>query len=172
MEARRKKIVETHKDSNEDGVYDHLDKCPGTPSGVRVNSMGCPLDTDGDGIYDYMDKCSMTPRGATVDSRGCWVIKGALFDTAKWDIKARGQKAIDDVAAILKKNPLLKLEIQGHTDNRGTESYNIMLSENRAKAVMEYLVEKGIGRDRLNAKGFGFSMPAASNEMRLRKGVL
>jgi OOP family OmpA-OmpF porin len=58
-------------DSDGDGVYDYLDKCPGTPAGVTVDSNGCPLDSDGDGVYDYLDKCPRTPAGVTVDSNGC-----------------------------------------------------------------------------------------------------
>ena len=58
-------------DTDGDGVYDYLDKCPGTPKGVKVDSVGCPLDTDGDGVYDYLDKCPGTPAGVKVDSVGC-----------------------------------------------------------------------------------------------------
>jgi len=57
----------------------------------------------------------------------------------------------------------MKLEIQGHTDNRGSAKYNKKLSGKRARAVMEYLVKKGISSDRLSAVGYGFSMPAATN---------
>jgi OOP family OmpA-OmpF porin len=52
-------------------VPDHLDKCPGTPRGVKVNPDGCPPDTDGDGVPDYLDKCPDTPRGVKVDASGC-----------------------------------------------------------------------------------------------------
>ena len=58
-------------DSDGDGVVDNLDKCPGTPAGVKVNRDGCPLDTDGDGVYDYLDKCPGTPAGVKVDQDGC-----------------------------------------------------------------------------------------------------
>lgn len=59
------------EDSDGDGVYDDMDKCPGTPASVPVDSMGCPKDSDRDGVYDYMDKCPDTPFGTTVDSVGC-----------------------------------------------------------------------------------------------------
>ena len=65
--------------------------------------------------------------------------------------------------SILQKNPSLKLEIEGHTDNRGAADYNQRLSENRAKAVMDYLIVRGIASSRLSANGYGFSKPAASN---------
>jgi len=58
-------------DSDGDGVYDDMDKCPDTPKGVAVDSKGCPLDSDGDGVPDYLDKCPDTPKGVAVDSRGC-----------------------------------------------------------------------------------------------------
>ncbi|ABB30585.1 OmpA/MotB domain protein [Geobacter metallireducens RCH3] len=58
-------------DSDGDGVPDYLDKCPGTPAGVKVDSVGCPLDSDGDGVPDYLDKCPGTPAGVKVDSVGC-----------------------------------------------------------------------------------------------------
>lgn len=151
-------------DTDGDGVPDYLDKCPDTPKGVKVDSVGCPLDTDGDGVPDYLDKCPGTPVGATVDKRGCWVIKGVQFDTAKWDIKPQAYPSLDEVVTILKKNPSLKLEIQGHTDNRGAPKYNQSLSEKRANAVMEYFVGKGVEQSRLSAKGYGLTKPAASND--------
>ena len=68
------------------------------------------------------------------------------------------------MVAVLERNPSLNIVIQGHTDNRGTAAHNQKLSENRAKSVLEYFVEKGITRERLSAVGFGFSSPAATNE--------
>ncbi len=58
-------------DSDGDGVPDYLDKCPGTPKGVAVDATGCPIDSDGDGVPDYLDKCPGTPKGAAVDATGC-----------------------------------------------------------------------------------------------------
>ena len=60
-----------YPDSDGDGVADHLDKCPGTPKGVKVDAVGCPIDTDGDGVPDYLDKCPGTPKGVKVDAAGC-----------------------------------------------------------------------------------------------------
>jgi len=59
------------KDSDGDGIFNRKDACPNTPKGVRVDSLGCPLDTDSDGIPDYKDECPDTPKGAKVDSVGC-----------------------------------------------------------------------------------------------------
>lgn len=181
-------------DSDKDGVYDYADRCPDTPTGVKVDSKGCPLDTDGDGVYDYKDKCPGTPRGTKVDSagcpldsdgdgvlnsadrcpdtpdgakvneRGCWALKGTIFDTNKAVIKAEFQSQLDDVANVLKNVPELKIEIQGHTDSAGSEKYNQTLSEKRANAVKDYLASKGINANRMTAKGYGESMPVASND--------
>jgi OOP family OmpA-OmpF porin len=144
-------------------VPDYLDKCPGTPAGVKVDKDGCPLDTDGDGVPDYLDKCPKTPVGAHVDDRGCWVLEGLYFDTDKWDIKPAGYPILAEVIKVLKKNPNVQVEIQGHTDSRGTDAHNQKLSENRANAVMNYLVKGGVDASRLAAKGLGESRPAVPN---------
>ncbi len=151
-------------DSDGDGVPDHLDKCPDTPRGMRVDSEGCPIDSDGDGVPDHLDKCPDTPRGARVDSEGCWTISEAFFDFNKHDIQARFYPALDEVAAVLKTNPSLRIVIEGYTDNVGTKAYNQKLSEERAMAVKRYLISKGIAEERLSTVGYGFAMPKASNE--------
>jgi outer membrane protein OmpA-like peptidoglycan-associated protein len=151
-------------DSDGDGVPDSVDECPGTPKGVKVDSRGCPLDTDADGVPDYLDKCPGTPKGARVDSEGCWTIDETFFDFDKRDITPRFYPIFDDIAAVLNNNPSLRIVIEGHTDNIGTEAYNQKLSEERAKAVKRYLVTKGIESDRLSTVGYGFSRPRASNE--------
>ena len=58
-------------DSDKDGVFDHYDKCPGTPRGSKVDKYGCPLDSDHDGVLDYNDLCADTPLGIAVDAKGC-----------------------------------------------------------------------------------------------------
>lgn len=151
-------------DSDGDGVFDYQDKCPGTPAGVSVDKVGCPLDSDKDGVYDYLDKCPNTPEGARVNAMGCWVLAGVLFDTAKADIKADMTPVLDEVVDVLTKNSDMNVEVQGHTDNRGSKKFNQTLSENRAKAVMAYLTGKGIAPTRLTATGYGFSKPIASNQ--------
>ena len=151
-------------DSDKDGVTDDKDQCPDTPAGVKVDAKGCPLDTDEDGVTDDKDQCSNTPKGATVDSRGCWILKDLKFDTAKADIKADGARILDDVVTIMQANPSLKIEIQGHTDNKGSSAYNKTLSQKRANAVMEYIAKKGVEKERLSAIGYGFEKPAASND--------
>jgi len=151
-------------DMDGDGVSDSLDQCPGTPAGIEVDEKGCPPDTDMDGIYDYLDDCLKTPSGATVNENGCWVIEAPLFETDQAEIIADFHAMLDDVAKIIKNNPDLKLEIQGHADIRGTAEYNQILSERRAKAVEAYFVSQGIESERMNSVGYGFNRPVASND--------
>ncbi len=124
-----------------------------------------PMDSDGDGVTDDKDQCPNTPKGATVDARGCWTYAAVVmygFDSA--EIKSEAFPMLDEAVSILKKNPELKVEIDGHTDNVGPAAYNMNLSERRAKAVMEYFVDKGVEAERLTTKGFGFTKPAVSND--------
>ncbi len=162
LEKRIEKVV---TDSDGDGVPDCRDKCPNTPKGVKVDKEGCPLDSDGDGVPDHLDECPDTPKGATVNSVGCWALKGVvLFDFNKWDIKPEAHRLLDEVVAILKKNPEIKGVIEGHTDSIGSEEYNQGLSEKRAQAVEKYIEEQGIDADRYTVKGYGESKPIASND--------
>jgi len=152
-------------DSDGDGIMDDLDRCPDTPKGVTVDAHGCPIDSDGDGVPDYLDKCPNTPKGATVDARGCWTYAAVvMYDFNSAEIKSEAFSMLDEAVLILKKNPELKVEIDGHTDNMGSAAYNMNLSERRAKAVMKYFVDKGVEAERLTTKGFGFTKPAASNK--------
>lgn len=85
------------------------------------------------------------------------------FETGRSDIKTESQKTIDEIAEMLKNNSSLKVSIEGHTDNVGTPATNKTLSENRAKAVMNALIAKGIDKSRLSAKGWGQDKPISDN---------
>jgi OmpA-OmpF porin, OOP family len=124
-----------------------------------------PLDSDGDGVTDDLDKCPNTPKGATVDARGCWTYAAVvLYDIDSAEIKPEAFPMLDEAVMILKKNPAMKVEIDGHTDSTGTAKYNMTLSERRAKSVMKYFVDQGVEAERLTTKGFGLTKPAASND--------
>jgi len=152
-------------DTDGDGVPDYLDQCPGTPAGVSVDHTGCPPDSDGDGVVDHLDQCPDTPEGATVNSVGCWAFEGTvLFGFDRYDIRPEAYPVLDDVVLILERNPAMEVEIQGHTDSIGDAAYNQGLSEKRAKAIMDYLASHGIASYRLSAKGYGETLPIASNE--------
>jgi OOP family OmpA-OmpF porin len=172
-----KVFLDKYIDSDGDGVYDHLDQCPGTPKGVKVDENGCPipkpklkptpaaapLDSDRDGVYDDKDQCPNTPSGAQVDERGCWVIRTVKFGFDKYTIKEQYYPRLNKVVGILKNIQTLRVEIAGHTDNMGTATYNQALSEKRAQAVKAYLVSKGISTNRLTTVGYGLTKPVASN---------
>ncbi len=121
-------------------------------------------DRDRDGVPDSKDKCPDTPRGAIVDKDGCWAFHGVLFDFDQASIKSGYEHLFNNAIKVLKLNPGLTVEIQGHTDSRGTVTYNQNLSERRAEAVKRYLVNNGINASRLTTKGFGESHPVASNK--------
>jgi len=139
----------------------------GEPKKAEVAKTVIPVDTDGDGVPDSVDKCPDTPKGATVDRTGCWALKGVvLFDFDESTIKPEAYPLLDEVAVILEKNPEMKGEISGHTDSTGPAEYNQMLSEKRARAIEEYLENKGIDPSRFTSKGYGASNPIASNDTR------
>lgn len=81
------------------------------------------------------------------------------FDFDKHNIKPQAAFELDKLVDLMKKNPEMKVRVEGHTDNRGSKSYNQKLSERRAKSTVEYVVSKGISRDRISGKGFGKSRP-------------
>ncbi len=124
------------------------------------------LDSDGDGVYDDLDKCPGTPKGAKVDDRGCWTIGNVLFDFDKWNIKQKFTHLLDHVVDVLKKNPYLKIKLEGHTCDIGPTEYNQGLSERRATSVQKYLEGKEIEASRLESGGYGESRPAYPNATR------
>jgi len=91
------------------------------------------------------------------------VLKNIFFDVNQYDIKPASGMELDRVVALLKDNPTVKIQIEGHTDNVGSTADNKKLSENRARAVVDYLIAKGIPAARLQAKGFGATQPVADN---------
>jgi len=151
-------------DSDGDGVADYLDKCPNTPRGVAVNAQGCGLDSDGDGVPDSLDNCPGTPAGVAVNKEGCPLIYANVgFDLDKSDIKPGLYPLLNTIAADLKNNPGWKVRFDGHACDLGTEQYNLKLSERRAIAVKNYLVDKGIDAGRISIKAFGESAPLVPN---------
>ena len=90
-------------------------------------------------------------------------LRNVFFNTGKFDIQVESHVELDRLVAILEDIPSLKIEISGHTDNIGEESYNLLLSQRRADAVVRYLVDAGISSERLSAKGYGESKPVDSN---------
>ncbi len=91
-------------------------------------------------------------------------LENVFFATDSYELDARSYAELKEVASFLEANPSVKVALEGHTDNEGTPAYNKTLSQNRAKAVMNYLVEQGIAADRLSASGYGDTQPVATNE--------
>ena len=163
-------------DTDGDGIFDPQDACPKEPGVADYD--GCPIpDTDGDGILDPEDACPKEPEtvNSFEDEDGCpdvvpekvkqfsGVIEGIYFDTAKATIKKKSFKKLDDAVAVLTEFPGIRIEVSGHTDDRGDEAYNQQLSEARAKAVRDYMVERGIAGERIETRGAGESQPRQSN---------
>ena len=93
-----------------------------------------------------------------------FVLRNVHFDFDKATLRPESETELNLLADFMNKFPEVKIEIMGHTDDRGSASYNQRLSENRALAVLTYLVEDGIPADRMRYKGYGFDQPIASNE--------
>ncbi len=156
------------KDSDRDKVSDSRDKCPGTPRGTAVDADGCELDSDGDGVRDSADECPGTPAGEKVDQRGCelsLVLQGVNFEFDSAALTAEARGILDQVAVLLSGGLVdRRIEVAGHTDFLGSESYNESLSLRRAKSVKAYLVERGVSAERLLPRGYGTSQPVADND--------
>ncbi len=152
-------------DTDGDGINDEEDKCP-TVAGL-ARYQGCPIpDTDGDGINDEEDRCPDVP--GVVENKGCPKIdfqaNEVTFQSGKAVLLAAGKKELDVLVDLLKKNPNVRISLEGHTDNTGTDKINDPLSEKRAAAAEAYLVSKGIEADRIDTAGFGSKVPVADNK--------
>ncbi len=167
-------------DRDGDTVYDKDDACPDIP-GVKTNdpaTNGCPGDTDGDGIRDDKDACPREKGVADPDptKNGCpklvrftdteiIILQQVQFDFGKATIRKESDELLNEVASVLKDHPeITKMEVQGHTDNKGSKQLNAKLSDDRAKAVREALTARGIEAGRLTSKGYGFDKPIADNK--------
>lgn len=158
-------------DTDGDGIMDKEDKCP-TEKGP-ITTGGCP-DTDGDGIIDKDDKCPTI--AGTVANNGCpelksedkeaidLAVKSIQFENNSDQLKEVSIPILNQVADILLKYPNYNVNISGHTDDKGKDNDNMILSEKRAQKCVEYLTGKGIAAKRLTAKGFGETSPIATNK--------
>lgn len=179
-------------DADGDGVVDRLDGCPETAAGTSVDEKGCAAvaDKDNDGIPDALDQCPDTAAGTTVTETGCEVksegcrapgpgepinlegcatgeavvLKGVNFQVNSSRLTANSKVILNQVADSLAAAPAMKVEIGGHTDAQGSDSFNTKLSDRRAQSVKDYLIARGIDPSRLVSKGYGESQPVDTNE--------
>jgi outer membrane protein OmpA-like peptidoglycan-associated protein len=170
-------------DNDKDGIPDALDRCPNEPEDFDgdQDSDGCPdLDRDGDGIPDDVDRCpdqaevlngyadedgcpDVKPQKVEVTTEQIVIKEQVQFQTGKSKILPASYPILDDVVQVLKDYPNLKIRIEGHTDNQGADAANLKLSKERADAVFEYLLAKGIDARRLETMGFGETRPIDTN---------
>jgi outer membrane protein OmpA-like peptidoglycan-associated protein len=168
-------------DNDKDGIADSLDKCPTDPEDMDgfEDKDGCPdLDNDQDGIPDVKDKCpglAETYNGYQ-DEDGCpdtlkkpstmpksQILRGVQFQGATAAVLPQSFSALDGIANEMKEYPDIQIEIRGHTDAAGKQTVNMLLSQQRADAVMSYMISKGIEAGRMRAIGYGSSSPIADN---------
>lgn len=168
-------------DNDLDGVLDGADKCPldaEDPDGFE-DQDGCPdPDNDRDEVPDVSDQCPNTPGQKEREPLGCptqpalvivtdcevKITQQIHFATNKDIIKVESYPILDAVVDVLEKNASFKIEVQGHTDDKGSDAYNQELSSRRAHSVRKYLVSRGIAPDRLAAHGYGESRPIVPND--------
>jgi outer membrane protein OmpA-like peptidoglycan-associated protein len=159
-------------DADSDGIIDSKDNCPNV-AGPEANN-GCPWpDTDNDGVLDKDDDCPKV--AGLVSNNGCpevsvkdiakleALFKTVYFETNKANFKAETISKLNEAIEIIVKYPTAKFAISGHTDSIGNNESNMKLSEERANAVKNYLVSKGVSANNLTAKGFGETQPVESN---------
>ena len=160
-------------DSDFDGVADKNDDCPNERGSKALK--GCP-DTDKDGIIDKLD---LYPKiKGTKKNKGCPEKKEVVktdkepkvslytvyFESVDTEITSNSKKVLNTIIRIFKQDAKYKLSIEGHTDSVGDDKLNIALSNKRAKIVKDYLIKKGIAKNRLVTSGFGEQKPIADNK--------
>jgi len=166
-------------DSDSDGVANYVpDECPGTPRIDRkyIDSRGCLIDDDMDGVPDYRDLCLNTrPEDRDkVNEDGCARSVGTkveefpsdvLFAFDSFTLNSRAQRTLDAVVDRVNREGRFfhTMIVIGHTDSIGTDAYNQRLSEQRAKAVADYLASRGIPGNQISFRGMGESQPKATN---------
>jgi len=179
-------------DMDTDGVPDHLDKCPNTPYDIDVDNNGCPVDSDLDGVPDHIDQCPGTMPGMQVDKLGCELTPVIIpelvvtpepiiieeaepieevtlssetsFGFNSAELKPAAFPQLDKILEEMKKYPMSRWRIEGHTDNVGSKEGNIQMSQMRAESVLNYFVSRGIPKGRCTLVGLGSIEPIADNK--------
>jgi len=127
------------------------------------------------GAYYYIDDVSVKCLDCTVAKKDTMAdtlpktgdivtLKEVYFDVDSYELLPQSYNELTALVDLLNARPEMKIELRGHTDNSGTWAHNMQLSEDRAKAVMDYLVSRGIDASRLTSKGFGKTKPVSQND--------
>lgn len=142
-------------DSDKDGVSDYFDKCPDTPAGTQVDGAGCPIKVT-----------TVNPVKVVVTEEDRRIVAEAIknleFDFGKATIRSTSYSSLNRVADLLKTKDF-SLKLAGHTDNVGSDAFNLKLSKDRAESVKAYLVKQGANASRIEATGYGESQPISTN---------
>jgi outer membrane protein len=124
-----------------------------------------PADSDGDGVVDSADKCPGTPAGTKVDKVGCPLEQTLklLFDFDSAELRPESINELERLVKFMGDVPFATAMVEGHTDSKGSDAYNMKLSDRRAKSVFDYLTSRGVDPARLSSAGKGESAPIADN---------
>jgi OmpA-OmpF porin, OOP family len=164
-------------DNDADGIPDSKDKCPNQPEDFDgfQDEDGCPdPDNDGDTVPDLEDFCPNTPGQPGGAKPGCpglvvvtakeiRITQQIHFEFDKATIRSESFPILDAVTQVMVANPKMEIEVQGHTDNKGSAPYNQKLSQSRADSVRQYLVAHGVEAGRLRSVGYGLTQPIVPN---------
>jgi outer membrane protein OmpA-like peptidoglycan-associated protein len=128
-----------------------------------------PQDQDQDNVMDDQDACPNTLPTLQVDNRGCSIVFDYSFPDVNFEFNSTNltqgaQRKLDEISLELKKVANKKIEVHAHTDSKGSDMYNIWLSNKRAESIVTYLVKQGIPYAQLIPKGYGETMPVADNK--------
>lgn len=150
--------VPKEADTDGDGIPDSKDKCPTV---YAKTADGCPAPEP---VAEPAPAPPPAPAPAVAPAPRKLVLEGVNFDHDKASLRQDAYPVLDQAAADLKEWGDVKVEVNGYTDSRGKDQYNLKLSQRRAEAVRNYLIGKGIAPERLIAKGFGEARPVADNK--------
>ena len=110
---------------------------------------------EGEVKYEFYLKPRQVAVQKNTDLAKVFEIKEIYFDLGKYNIREDAALELSKIAEVMKENPTMKIDIRAHTDSRGSDASNLKLSENRAKATLEWIAKQGVDRKRLSAKGYG-----------------
>ena len=161
-------------DSDNDGIYDYLDKCPDTPSNVLVDEEGCRKIIEKP-IEKVIEEETIQKEEIIVSAAKenlILVLGGsANFKSGESKLLPNPKSGLDKLADFIKENPKTKWVIEGHTDNRGSEELNRMLSLNRANSVLSYFTQKGLDKNRFEVIAAGPNKPIADNSIEFGRAL-